>query len=354
MPDKKLDIRLEGMSEHFGVQFEGVVEAKDEGVYQFMLASDDGAKLLVDDRQVIGHDGVHASNEVKFGRVRMKPGPHTVRVDYFEQTGQEEIYVGWSGPKFSETPLSKWIHPSRQDGGEAQAEEERNRGLPLGPRNGEAVIYRNFIDGCSPRGIAVGYPNGVNICFDADQMSHALMWRGAFIDAKQHWSDRGAGFTRPLGFDVVRPCAPGPGMAILADANAPWPARAERAPGIQFRGYRLDRNRFPTFRYRMDGVEVEEHYEPAGDYAALDERVTRVLRFTGAAPPNFFVRAATGNMRQDGDGWINGSGFTMRVSGGEPVLRNGNELLLRPAFNNGAAEVRIALAWINPGASQQR
>ena len=280
--DKKVAINLEGMSEHFGVQWEGKVEAAENGFYVFALASDDGSKLYVDNREVIGHNGIHSSSEVKMGRVRLTKGAHTVRVDYFEQSGQEEIYVGWAGPKFSETALSKWIHPSRADGGEVQAEEQRNRGIPLSPENGEAVMYRNFLSGVSPRGIAVGYPNGVNICFDADQMSQALMWRGAFIDAKQHWSDRGGGQTQPLGFDVVRVGGDGQGMAVLTDANAPWPPRVERAPGIQFLGYRLDKKRFPTFRYKMGEMSVEEHYESARCCGKASGKIRPAKRATPA------------------------------------------------------------------------
>lgn len=346
LADGKIDIKLEGMSEHFGVQFEGVVEAPQDGDYQFALASDDGSKLYVDGKPVIANDGIHPSSDVRLGRVKLTRGSHTVRVDYFEQSGQEEIYVGWSGPKFTETPLSKWIHPSREGGDQASAEAQRNQGIPLAPANGEAVMYRNFISGSSPRGIAVGYPNGVNICFDADQMSPVLMWRGAFIDAKQHWTDRGGGQTQPLGFDLIHPVQQGQGIAVLPDAAAPWPPRQERAVGIRFLGYRLDQRRFPTFRYRMDGVEVEETYVPEGEYAKGDGRITRVVKLKGNAP-NVYLRAATGNTRQDNGVWRNSGGYSAVITGGEALLRNNNELLVKPAWNNGAAEVRIALTWVN-------
>jgi plastocyanin len=345
--DKKMAINLEGMSEHFGIRWDGRVEAPADGFYLFTMSSDDGSRLFVDGKAVIENDGIHSGGDLKVGRVKLPKGPHTVRVDYFEQSGEEEIYLGWAGPKFSETALSKWIHPSRKGGGEVEAGEQRNRGIPLAPENGEAVIYRNFINGVSPRGIAVGYPNGVNICFDADQMSHGLMWRGAFIDAKQQWSDRGAGQTQPLGFDVVRVGGDGQGMAVLADANAPWPPRQERAAGLQFLGYRLDAKRFPTFRYRMGGLLVEEHYEPAGDYKTSNETVTRVLKLTGIPDGNVFIRAATGGMRKEGDLWLVGGRISVRLSGGEPVLRQNNELLVKPSFTNDRAEVRIGLAWTN-------
>lgn len=345
VPDKKLDIKLEGMSEHFGVQWEGKVEVKADGFYVFTLASDDGSRLYVDGKAIIDNDGIHASSDLRAGRAKLTAGSHTVRLDYFEQSGQEEVYLAWAGQKFSETPLSKWIHPQREAGG-ARAEEQRNQGIPLAPENGEAVMYRNFISGVSPRGIAVGYPNGVNICFDADQMSQALVWRGAFIDAKQHWTDRGGGQTQPLGYDVVRLGGDGQGMAVLTDSNAPWPPRNERATGIQFLGYQLDAKRFPTFRYKMEGLTVEERYETAGDYTTANESVTRVLRLTGTPPPGLHIRAASGGgLRKEGDAWLMGGRLAIRATGGEAILRKDSELIIRPVFNNGAAEVRIGLSW---------
>ncbi len=67
------------------------------------------------------------------------------------------------------------------------------------------IIYRNFIQGVNARAIAVGYPGGVNAAFDADFCNVGLIWRGGFIDAKRHWTDRGGGFQPPLGYFSVHP-----------------------------------------------------------------------------------------------------------------------------------------------------
>ncbi len=61
------------------------------------------------------------------------------------------------------------------------------------------TIYRNFIEGLTPRGIAVGYPQGGNLAWDADRLSLSLLWKGAFIDASKHWVGRGPGNQGPLG-----------------------------------------------------------------------------------------------------------------------------------------------------------
>src|SRR5262249_37635199 len=55
-----------------------------------------------------------------------------------------------------------------------------NRSIPLVPET-TAIIYRNFIEGAGPRGIAVGYPEKVHLAFDANDVRLAMLWQGAFI-----------------------------------------------------------------------------------------------------------------------------------------------------------------------------
>jgi hypothetical protein len=55
------------------------------------------------------------------------------------------------------------------------------------------LIYRNFLEGLSPRGIAVGFPERVHYAWDAEHMTVRLIWHGAFIDAAKHWVGSGTG-----------------------------------------------------------------------------------------------------------------------------------------------------------------
>ncbi len=68
----------------------------------------------------------------------------------------------------------------------------------------QPIIYRNFIEGLSPRGIAVGYPEHVNLAWDADRLNLTLLWKNDFIDAGKHWVGRGPGFQGPLGDFVIK------------------------------------------------------------------------------------------------------------------------------------------------------
>jgi azurin len=344
IPEKKLTVALEGMTNHFGVRYQGTLMVEEPGQHEFSLASDDGSELSIDGKPVLKNDGIHAAGEVKTRKLRLKKGPHQIRLDYFEGAGQEELYLAWSGPKFSKTPLSEWIHPTHSGNEEVKAADNEFNGLPLAPGKDEAVVYRNFITDVSPRGIAVGYPNGANLCFDADQMAPALFWQGAFIDAKRHWTGRGGGTQPPLGYNILKPAPIGPALAVLAEATTAWPETKGRAPGMQFRGYRLDARRFPAFQYEMGKVSVSETYHPAGNSTKGDLSLTRTVKFTAPeAVPNLYLRAAAGGIVAKDQGW-SGSGFTITAAEGAPLLR-GNDLLVPVTFSGGTATISITYHW---------
>jgi len=125
----------------------------------------------------------------------------------------------------------------------------------------EPIIYRNFITGVSPRGIAVGYPEKANLAFDADQLALKLIWHNAFIDAAKHWNGRGQGFQPPLGDHLVT-LPGGVPFATLATPTTDWPATPARKQGYRFGGYRIDKQRRPIFRYRFGTIQVEDHPRP--------------------------------------------------------------------------------------------
>lgn len=347
LPEGLIDLRLEGMIEHFGVRYDGGLEVPADGRYTFYMASDDGSRLYIDGRAVLDNDGIHPASDVKSRNLRLTKGKHVLRLDYFEFEGGEELYLGWSGKSFSETALSRWVPPARGNSNSAEARADQFTGFPLGPQKGEAVIYRNFIAGSSPRGIGVGYPNGTNICFDADQMTPALIWRGAFIDAKRHWDGRGSGAQPPLGYNVFSPALDEPSLAILSGADAPWPTKKARAEGLRFRGYTLDAKRCPTFKYDIGCVTVEEFYEPVGDSKNGDGGLVRHLTFTTPqAVEGLYLRAAAGDLKPVEGGWA-APEFQVKVLEGSPFTRSSKstELMLPVNFEDNHATLSLLYRW---------
>jgi hypothetical protein len=193
---------------------------------------------------------------------------------------------------------SIWVYLS--DGPKAQLPiGMKSQSIPLIPTS-EAIIYRNFIEGAGTRAIGVGYPEKVNLAFDANNLRLALIWHGAFIDASRHWNGRGDGFEPPLG-DNILPLPNGPTFATLASETDPWPTKNARELGQQFKGYRLTPNNRPTFLYQMGEVSVEDVPNAILDKSGAHFR--RTFSLQGSAE-NLYLRAAVGDkIEAIGDGW---------------------------------------------------
>ncbi|MEW4529512.1 family 16 glycoside hydrolase [Maioricimonas sp. JC845] len=212
------------------------------------------------------------------------------------------------------------------------------------------VIYRNFLEGLTPRGIAVGYPEHCNLAWDANDLCLKLIWHGKFIDASKHWTGRGQGTQRPLG-DHVLPLEDSAPVAVLASADTPWPTESARERGYRFRGYRLDANGRPTFVYSWGGGEVRDNPQPlpAGDREGTFER--KITITAQNETDNVWFRAATGSEIEPGpDGtYVVDGVLRIRVSGGgEPMLRESaghRELLVPVQFDGDTAELTQEILW---------
>ena len=69
--------------EWFAIDYTGRFWINDPGEYTFILTSDDGSKLYIDDKRVIDNDDLHAPQSIE-GKVKLKPGIHSIRVPYFQ------------------------------------------------------------------------------------------------------------------------------------------------------------------------------------------------------------------------------------------------------------------------------
>ena len=126
---------------------------------------------------------------------------------------------------------------------------------------GQPIVYRNFIEGVSPRGIAVGYPERANLTWDADQMCLKLIWHGPFIDAGRHWRGRGQGAERPLGRHLMTFEQQAP-WVLGTELDESWPAGNARERGFRFQGYQLDESGRPAFLYKHPQCEFREELVP--------------------------------------------------------------------------------------------
>jgi mono/diheme cytochrome c family protein len=213
----------------------------------------------------------------------------------------------------------------------------------------DTIIYRQFIEGAGTRAIGVGYPEKLNLAFDANNLRLAMIWQGGFLDAGRHWNDRGAGFVPPLGDNLVNMAA-GPAFAVLAKDNEPWPTKSARElPGYQFLGYRLASDDRPTFLYRIHGVKVEDF--PNAVAGKRGPIFRRTIDLTGVSVANLWFRAvAAGKIETLGDGRFRIDGeWILRIdAGAAPRLRQINgrtELLVPVRFSDNRAGIVEEFEW---------
>lgn len=220
--------------------------------------------------------------------------------------------------------------------------------IPLVPAK-NAIVYRNFIEGVGTRAIAVGYPEKINVAFDANEMRLALIWHGAFIDAGRHWSGRGQGFEPPLGDNVLGLPA-GPAFAVLGDSQEAWPTTPAKAQGYRFRGYQLTPDERPTFRYALGDIQVDDF--PNAAVNGKDAGLRRTLTLTAAKDvSNLYFRAAVGTkIEPQGDGVYRIDGHTTVRLPNTPgaVIRQSAgkaELVVPVTFTNHKAQIVEEIAW---------
>lgn len=230
-------------------------------------------------------------------------------------------------------------------------------GIPLGLSGGaivlaadkEPVMYRNFIEGVSPRAIAVGYPEFVNTCFDAQNFNLALIWQNDFIDASKHWNGRGQGNQRPLG-DNVLSLVRGVPFAHLKTADEKWPSKDAAELGYTFKGYLFNSKRQPSFRYQFANLSITDLCEPQkiGDIDGLKRTIS--VSSKSLTEPLMHYRAASGQSIQklEGGWYLVGDSLRTHVEGGIARIRNSGkhmELIVTIDMSNLNGRVAQQYAW---------
>jgi mono/diheme cytochrome c family protein len=95
-------------------------------------------------------------------------------------------------------------------------------------------------------GVAVGFPEGINYAFDAQNVMFRTAWRGGFLDMGGDWDGRGGNPVKPLG------------QRFYSQATAPLRIGSVDGDASRtYEGYEL-KEKVPTFIYRVGDAEVRE------------------------------------------------------------------------------------------------
>lgn len=212
------------------------------------------------------------------------------------------------------------------------------------------IIYRNFIEGLSPRGIAVGHPEKVHYAWDAHEMNLKLIWHNQFIDASRHWTGRGQGFQSPLG-DHVMKLPGGVPFATLESLDGVWPKESARESGFRFRGYQLSSQGQPAFEYSFGNITVTDSTLPmeALPDAKLVRKLSLTLRDSASPPDRLYFRLAAGAKVERDESGLKVDSITYKISSQvRTILRNSGqeEVLVEIKFDeDGKSELEYVMSW---------
>jgi hypothetical protein len=207
------------------------------------------------------------------------------------------------------------------------------------------LVLRCFMPEVGARAIAVGYPSGVSIGWDANTCRTVYAWSGNFLDAAPIWNDRGGSPVKTLGTRFWMSPGGHP-WALTAGKDPPDFAAQAKDPAwgaglpdnkifegvkqLQFQGYRLDPAGFPTFHYLVaaggkEPMTVAEKPEPLRSPLAVGVRRT----FTLGLPPArtaWFLAGETGGKPRT----INGRGAETVIEIAGSAAAPADELLILP------------------------
>lgn len=326
--------------DNYGLVWEGWLDVPRDGKYTFHYDTDDGGAVTVNGKEIITRNYVGPAGKPTKKSIRLKKGRADIKIEYYELSGQEFVSLAWEGPKMKKQFLSDTKSSGGGGGGGGKS-------IPIVAPDGEAIIYRNFIAGTDPRGIGVGYSEGVNLAFSGDSMSLDMLWKGDFMDGGRHWINRGQGFQPPAGDQVVT-VNRGIPFAILESQTSGWPSAADEKLKPLFHGYSLDKKQQPTFKYGFGPVKALDTPLPKADGSGFIRTIIINVPSPGSADQQLYFRALSGGTVQ-GDGersFTFEDELVVKVSASElPPFTREKELLVPIPLTPGKHTITLDYTW---------
>lgn len=91
-------------SDAMGLVFTGKLRVTEEGDHTFLIKAKDGVRLTIGGNVIYEATGLGETSQSAV--VRLWPGQHDFRIDYFNTYDSPVLDIRWSGPSFTERPLS--------------------------------------------------------------------------------------------------------------------------------------------------------------------------------------------------------------------------------------------------------
>lgn len=237
----------------FLLVFKGNLDVEKDGSYSLIADYAGKMALKVDGKELLSNEG-EQYRKPRIAFLELKKGKHAIEINYIKVWWRPELGLFAAGPEIRPYALhAENSLPTPQVVGE----------ISIKPKN-DVELVRSFImfDGKKRTHImSVGSPAGVHYSFDLNQGALLYAWRGDFADATQMWHERGEPqILQPEG--VQTKFSGKPSVAVLADLSTAMPDSLDEYKTLVFKGYSIDSQGFPTYKYQYSGAEITQKITP--------------------------------------------------------------------------------------------
>ncbi|HVI45341.1 MAG TPA: DUF1080 domain-containing protein [Chitinophaga sp.] len=232
------------LSREYVLIYKGNLTVKEAGEYTFEMNAQGGQGMMKINNTI----AVQPGNNNPKGKITLPTGSLPVEIMYSRSgdRGTPALGLNITGPGIRTFYTGDPVISAATD--------------PILVDAASNTILRSFIDLPGEKkvvhAVSVGSPENVHYTYDLDKGAIVQVWRGNFLETTPMWHDRGDGTARPLGA-LQRLGKPLLTLCRLAAPQAAW-STDTTGSGYRPKGYILDENDRPTFRYLAYGSTVTD------------------------------------------------------------------------------------------------
>jgi len=307
-----LSSNVSNLENEFLIRYTGTLRVKEPGEYNFNLSAAGGSGSMTINNKVV----LTAEQRRGRGKLVLPAGDLPFQLIYNKifDFAKPALGLAVSGPGIREYLISDVNTAS----GEAVD--------PILINASVNTILRSFMDIDTIRvthAVSVGSPQQLHYTYDMDKGMIVQVWRGGFLDATPMWHSRGDGSSRPSG-SVLRFGKPIMALQILNSSDAAWSADTA---GTAYRpkGYQLDENDRPTFRYQIYNSIVNDVSQVMDNNQGIHREIS--IENPVANLYLCLAEAEIIEMPSEGLYLINDKSYYLRIDdagAAKPVIRNSN------------------------------
>jgi hypothetical protein len=291
---EKLNYRVAEKNSGFLIDFNAKINLPETDKYTYYLPTSGHAILKIDGKKIIDTKGHKWRNEENKYALNLEKGIHSIELIYsktFSWGGRAlGLLVQREGTPMQ--PLHDYISlPDPDPVGLIEV-----KANPTKP-----VLQRSFVyfDGKKrTHAINIGLPNGINASYDLNRAALLHAWRGKFLNATEMWYERGEPqITEPMAASIqLNGKNP---IFIRVNSSSAIPDSLSVENEWVYKGYTLDENKNPVFKYSFSNETVTDKIVSAANGAGL----LRSFTFSNYLA-NSFIRAGESKSITKGENGI--------------------------------------------------